>query len=176
MAKLNVIYLNFSYQCEPQIMILIVESFLNTWAPQMSSKVVSHSGNYCWAYLRFLNEFTKWFSTTSSIFEHTWASKLLPTTRSIFKCVDLEPFSTFELCYVGNSVILFHCYFYACIDIDNLTRGPLTGELVVRLSNCTISHIDMIVGLTTFPQFFRKILNSMTWSSVNDHVVLVVNV
>ena len=40
-------------------------------------------------------------------------------------------FFTFEFCYVSSSVILFQHYFYACIDIVNLTRRPLTREHIV---------------------------------------------
>ena len=47
-------------------------------------------------------------------------------------------------------VIWLHHYFYACIDIVDLTRDPVIGELTVRLHTCARSHMDATMDVTAF--------------------------
>lgn len=58
---------------------------------------------------------------------------------------------TLEFCYVTESVILFHHYFCACIDMGHLVA--LIGKHIARSPNCVRTLICMIVASITLSHF-----------------------
>lgn len=118
---------------------------------------------------QIVNLFAKsWmFSTAGTIFELTWTQKWFPTVGTSLRSFGFLIFQTFfrsNLCYVSNSVIWFHHFFYACIiNIVDFLGGPLIGDHMVILYNCVMIHMGMTVTLTPFSHFCAKILIQSTW-------------
>ena len=61
---------------------------------------------------------------------------------------------TLELCYASESVILFHHYFCACIDMGPLVA--LIGKHIARSSDCVRTCICMLVASITLSHFCVK--------------------